>query len=446
MLILSVFVSVSACVCAALAPTAVARNGPAQFMLGQGKPAKQDGRGLDLARANPIRELPGRPKRFALVIGVDKYADTQITSLDGSSNDAQLLAQALIRNAGFPADQVILLASDQPAERLPTRGNILRRLSNLGTVVPPDGLFLFAFAGHGIERGGQAFLLPSDAQISDDVALLEQTAVNVMNIKNWIQKTNVKQVLMILDACRNDPSGRANADNVLTPGYTRGFSFDSRNREVTAFATLYATAVGKRAYEYKEKRQGYFTWALVEGLSGAAANNKGEVTLGSLVRYLQERVPKQVLLDLGQGKEQKPFATIEGYRADELVIASAAPGRVKGGEAQTGAGTESKRPPRESSDLPRNTTGLGLEGATWTGTNENGDYVIEFLKEGKLRYTLLSNKRPVPGTWKQIGSIVQIVIGGYSDAQGTVENGVMRLEGTNREGVKFRMLLTPKTQ
>jgi hypothetical protein len=412
----------------------------------QNKSSQKDGRGMDLAQASPaVKELPGRTKRFALVIGVDRYADTQITGLDGSSNDARLLAQALTKNAGFPADQVVLLASDQPAERQPTRGNILRRLSNLGTVVPPDGLFLFSFAGHGMERGGQAFLLPSDAQLSDDVSLLEQTAINVINVKNWIQKTNVKQVLMILDACRNDPSGRANADNVLTPSFTRGFSFDARNREVTAFATLYATAVGKRAYEYKEKRHGYFTWALVEALGGAAANSKGEVTLGSLVRYVQERVPKQVLIDLGSGKEQKPFATIEGYKADELVVASAAAGRGKGNETQAKADVETKRPPRESSE-PRSTIGEGLEGSTWTGMNENGEYLIEFLKEGKLRYTLMSNKRPVPGTWKQVSHLVQIVIGGYSEAQGTVENGVMRLEGSNREGVKFRMLLTPKTQ
>lgn len=58
---------------------------------------------------------------------------------------------------------------------------------------------------------------------------------------------------------------------------------------------------------------------LVEGLRGGAANEKGEVTLASLVKFLQERVPKRVLQDLGPGKEQKPFAVVEGYRADELV-------------------------------------------------------------------------------------------------------------------------------
>jgi hypothetical protein len=283
-----------------------------------------------LQQLEVIRAWPTSAKRFALVIGVDQYADTQITTLGGASNDARSLAEALGRYAGFPQDQITLLASDQPAERQPTRGNILRRLSNLAAVVPPDGLLLISFAGHGMERGGQAFLLPADAQASNDVDLLEQTAINVTQIKDRVRKIKVGQVLLILDACRNDPVGRADSDNPLKPSYTRGFNFDVRNREVIAFATIYATALGHRAYEYKEKRQGYFTWELVEGLKGGAANETGEVTLAGLVKYLQERVPRHVLLDLGPGKEQRPFAVIEGYRADELVIAVSNPAGASG--------------------------------------------------------------------------------------------------------------------
>jgi hypothetical protein len=273
--------------------------------------------------AAAVASWPSKAKRWALVIGVDQYADPQITTLGGSSNDAKAIAGALVSHAGFPEDQVILLASDQPDDRKPTRGNILRRLSNLVGLAPKDGLLFLSFAGHGMERGNQAFLLPSDAQVSDDVDLLEQTAINVSQVKERIRKTGVQQVVLVLDACRNDPAGRSNIDNPLTPAYVRGFNFDVRNREVTAFATLYATAVGMRAYEYTEKRQGYFTWALVEGLTGAAANARGEVTLAGLLKHVQERVPKRVAADLGAGKAQRPFAEIGGYQADELVIAVA---------------------------------------------------------------------------------------------------------------------------
>ena len=287
-------------------------------------PQTQSSPATTASSASPVDQvaaLPVSAKRWALVIGVDKYQDPQISPLKGSDNDARLIADALVRYAGFPRDQVILLSTDQPAERQPTRVNILRRLSNLNTAVPKDGLLLVSFAGHGMERGGQAFLLPSDAQISDQISFLEETAISMNRVKERIKETGVGQVLMLLDACRNDPGGRADAINPLTNAYTNAFNFDVRNREVLAFATVYATGIGQRAYEYTEKKQGYFSWAVVEGLKGGAANDKGEVTLSQLIKYVQDTVPKRIAIDLGSTKQQRPFAMIEGYRADELVVA-----------------------------------------------------------------------------------------------------------------------------
>jgi hypothetical protein len=408
-------------------------------------------RGLSVKQNEAIKQLPGKAKRFAIIIGVDTYADTQITTLGGSVNDAKTLANALVQYAGFPQDQVTLLASDQPAERQPTRGNILRRLSNLTAVLPKDGLLLVSFAGHGIERGGQAFLLPSDAQVSDDVDLLEQTAINVKQVKEKIQKTGVGQVVLILDACRNDPVGRANADNKLTQNYTRGFNFDVRNREVQAFATLYATAVGARAYEYKERKQGYFTYELVEALKGKAANERGEVTLAGLVKYLQERVPKRVLLDLGPGKDQRPFAVVEGYKADELVIAVADPkaAAARQMEEQPQPITIGTEPAKTE---PSGNNGNTLEGTTWTGNRpETGEYTMEFLKDGQLHYIIkvmqngVTSPRTIKGSWKQSGNNVQIVIGNsYSVLQGTVDGSLMKGTGTNQEGTEWNWTIFKK--
>src|SRR5581483_491740 len=153
----------------------------------------------------PIAAFPAKAKRWALVIGIDKYADPQISPLKGADNDARMLSDSLIRYAGFP--------TDQPVERQPTRANILRRLSNLSAAVPKDGLLLISFAGHGMERSGQAFLLPSDAQISDQISFLEDTALAVNRIKDQIKVIGVSQVMLLLDACRNDPGGRADAPN-----------------------------------------------------------------------------------------------------------------------------------------------------------------------------------------------------------------------------------------
>lgn len=299
---------------------------------------------------------PAKSKRYALVIGVDNYADPEITSLNGPSNDARAIANALVAYAGFPKEQVTLLATSEGVAHQPTRNSILKRLYDMIGLIPADGLLFVSFAGHGMERGNQAFLLPADAQLSNDVRLLEQTAINVTVIKDRIRETGVRQVVMVLDACRNDPEkSRGLKDNLLSEAYKRGFNFDVRNNEVTAFATLYATAVGERAYESQERKQGYFTLELVDGLRGAAANGKGEITLASLLDYVQNRVPQAVRREEGPGREQRPFAEIAGYRADQLVIAFAPKGNRNNTPAQAfGPDTQAslRDPPARSTPAP----------------------------------------------------------------------------------------------
>lgn len=270
-----------------------------------------------------IRELPGTSKRYALIIGVDTYKDAQINSLNGAANDARALATALTKYGNFPSDQVVLLTTDQPDDRQPTRTNILRRLSTLISNVPKDGLLLVSFAGHGIERNHQAYLLPSDAIISDDVSLLEDTALNVARtVKERIEVSGISQVIILLDACRNDPiSGRGEQDNRLSDAYTRGFNFELKNQGIEAFAVLYATSRGQRAYEFSEKKQGYFSWAFVEGIKGEAANEQGEITLAGLKRYVEQTVSKRTRLDLGATRIQEPLSEIKGFKAEELIIA-----------------------------------------------------------------------------------------------------------------------------
>ena len=283
-----------------------------------------DGRGQGVRPAATVSQLPPRDKRFALIIGVNKYSEKQITQLSGAERDAKSLSEALIQYAGFPRDQVVLLTTAEPEERQPKRSTILSRLSNLRGAVPKDGLLLIAFAGHGMERGGKAYLLPTDAVSSDDVSLLEDTAISVNRMRGLIEAIGVKQVMFLLDACRNDPAaGRSEAPNLMTDAYRKGFDFSATNRDVVAFVTLYATAIGQRAYEYDEKSQGYFTWAFIEGLKGAAANQRGEVTLGGLKKYVEDTVPRMVQLTLG--KQQKPFADVAGYKAEELVLSVVMP-------------------------------------------------------------------------------------------------------------------------
>jgi tetratricopeptide (TPR) repeat protein len=287
---------------------------------GAGRAAAGQGRGGDL---RPVTQLPSKEKRWALIIGVDDYSNG-IQRLYGAVNDSKALKAALVKYANFPEEQVIVLTTGGDGEQ-PTRTNILSRLFRLKSMVPKDGLLLFSFSGHGVERNSQVFLLPSDAMQTRDVEELREMAISVDRIKGQIEGAGIQQVLILLDACRNDPeAGKGDKDNLLTEAYRSGFSFDVQNKGIEAFATLYATSFGKRAYEFRDRetgqQRGFFSWALVKGLEGGAANGEGEVTLGGLVNYVAEVVPRKLKTE-NVGGEQKPYPLIGGYKADELVLA-----------------------------------------------------------------------------------------------------------------------------
>ena len=290
----------------------------------------QDHRGLKLQPDRSVNKLPVSSKRWALVVGVDQYDDKRVGQLNGATNDAKALANVLEKTAGFPSHQIVLLTSDQADDHRATRASILRELSDLSSVVPEDGLLFIAFSGHGIERNQQLFLLPSDAQVKN-VKLLEQTSIPASLIADWF-RMKVKQVLVIIDACRSNPgTSVGGVMKGIMPGSSsfnglgrfiaslKKSTIDERNKGVVAFAVLYATEGGHSAYEDSKNQQGYLTSAVVHALDGEAANTEGDVTLAALLRYVQDRVPKTATKE--GGSEQRPFYSMEGYKAEDLVLA-----------------------------------------------------------------------------------------------------------------------------
>lgn len=266
-----------------------------------------------------VSKLPPKEKRWALIIGVNNYG------LKGAVNDAKALKNALVKYAGFSESQVFLLTTDD-ANNLPDRRNILIELDRLSRSIQPDDFFLFAFSGHGKTINDNAYLIPSDGQLTSNDELLGEISINVNSIKRAVEKMKVKQVLMLIDACRDRIEGQSRGSQAepLTTAVTRGFSFDEANKSVEAFVTLYATRLGEFAYEFFDREtnqwRGYFSRALEEGLTGKAANEKGEVTLAALVKYVEDIVPTRSYQN--EGIRQIPWKNSNnGYKENELVLA-----------------------------------------------------------------------------------------------------------------------------
>ncbi|MBI3925763.1 MAG: caspase family protein [Armatimonadetes bacterium] len=272
-------------------------------------------------------------QKWAVVIGIDRYDSSTVTELECAEADARLLAETLVETAGFPRQNVFQLTSSHSGDQAPTRTNIAFRFDYLSRNVAPEDTLVVFFSGHGVEVDGQCYLLTREADARTSLTL-EQSALHAAELFRWLQATRAGNVLLVVDACRNDPSpSRGLEDNPLSQNMARDLTLvrrEAARAEVPApvsTATLFACSSGERSYEWSDKGHGFFTYHLVEGLKGAAAESDGRVTLASLARHVQKTVPESS--SRWALKRQVPWLRYEGPGGDQWVLARHQPGRTE---------------------------------------------------------------------------------------------------------------------
>ncbi|MFW6106587.1 MAG: SUMF1/EgtB/PvdO family nonheme iron enzyme [bacterium] len=227
-------------------------------------------------------------KKYALVIGISNYQDPEITDLSFAADDAREVGQSLQEVCGF--DEVRALHSGGKIE--PSHVNVVQALHNLAPLLSPEDLFLFYFAGHGIQTKTGARLLTSNSLIR----MPELASVSKDVLIDCLSGIECANRALILDACRNDPrKGMGDEDNLLTTGFSRDImavAETSVEGVTPATCVLFSCRLGERAYEWPERRHGVFTHYLLDGLRGAASDDRGRITIQGLGRYVEEQVPR----------------------------------------------------------------------------------------------------------------------------------------------------------
>ncbi len=130
-------------------------------------------------------------KRYALIIGNSAY---EMGALRNPKNDANAMAAELTK-LGFD----VVVHTDQ------TQKEMVEAVKAFGEKISTNkGIGLFFFAGHGLQVGGENYIVPIDAHISnlDDI---EQEAVNLNRITGEMDYAKNDMNIIILDACRNNP-------------------------------------------------------------------------------------------------------------------------------------------------------------------------------------------------------------------------------------------------
>lgn len=201
------------------------------------------------AKAQTNRQLTqensNSEKRVALVIGNGAYRKAK--PLPNPTNDATDMA-ATLKSLGFEVFS---------GTNLDKRGmeNLIREFGNK---LASGGVGLFYYAGHGIQVGGENYLVPVDADIpEEDEVSYAAVPLNLVLAKMNSARNDLN--IVVLDACRNNPfarSWRSFRDNSNTDGL-------AKISPPTGTLVLYATEPGKVASD-GAGRNGLFTEALLK--------------------------------------------------------------------------------------------------------------------------------------------------------------------------------------
>jgi Caspase domain len=237
-------------------------------------------------------------KRVALIIGNSAYRNAP--RLANPANDAQAMT-LLLKNAAF---DVIETRSDLSI-------NEMRRVvRDFSDPARDADMAVVYYAGHGIEVGGNNYLVPIDAALQRDIDVEDET-VSLERIMTVIESAK-RLRLVILDACRDSPFIKTMKRTMASRAIGRGLA----KVEPTTSDTLIAFAA--RAGSTAADGQGThspFTTALLKHLT----------TPGLDLRIAFGRVRDDVLKSTRNAQEPFVYGSLGG---GNISLVSLSPGRI----------------------------------------------------------------------------------------------------------------------
>jgi tetratricopeptide (TPR) repeat protein len=242
----------------------------------------------------------GGPQSYAVIIGISAYKNLPVKSqLQFADQDATAIKDFLVGpSGGFRPENVDLLINDQ-AGRTP----ILRALEKLQNTASNRDLAFIFFAGHGIVKGPQGFVLAYDSDPED----LLLTAVDMDIFNSVIRNLRARSVVIFTDACHSgtigDVTSQTGAAESVTNLTAKSFADTSSRPDQTSFI-FSAASPTQSSWELGPLKHGLFTYHVIEGLGGKAdRSGNGLVTADELYDYVVTNVRRDAEQ---QGHSQVP--------------------------------------------------------------------------------------------------------------------------------------------
>jgi hypothetical protein len=184
-------------------------------------------------------------KRIALVIGNKNYT-REDSKLENPKNDADDMAEAL-EYLGFDVIKLTDL----------TLQDFKRSVDEFGRSLHKYNVAVFYYSGHGLQFEGENYLVPVDASIQNYYDI-EYDCIALGRIMGKMKAANVKNNIVMLDACRNNPFPKSTGSRALVSG---GLVIPNNP---AGTAVIFSTEEGKTADDARQQRNGLFTGELLQ--------------------------------------------------------------------------------------------------------------------------------------------------------------------------------------
>jgi uncharacterized caspase-like protein len=229
----------------------------------------------------------GVAKLWLLLVGVNQYQDAQIPCLRYSAGDCQGLAVALnAATLGFPQRKVMIYHDF--AQQPPVLENVRASLKQIATATQPIDTVLFYFSGHGMldASSQQVVLCLQDTQKDN----LLNTGLQLQELLQLLEDCHAGQQLVWLDACHSGDmtllGSRGESDALLNPTQELVEILRQRAAKRKGFYALLSCDRGQQSWEFPQLGHGVFTYYLIRGLRGEAADAQGIIEADALYRYV----------------------------------------------------------------------------------------------------------------------------------------------------------------
>ncbi|MEO0835786.1 MAG: caspase family protein, partial [Cyanobacteria bacterium J06642_3] len=238
------------------------------------------------AKSRPKAKTTIKPaKLWILLVGVNQYQDqNNLSSLQYSALDCQGLGEALKEATASFANKEVIIHHDfvsltpQLQEVQSSIGHIL---SSAGT----QDTILFYFSGHGIleTTTQQVVLCLADTQTKD----LINTGLPLNSLLTQLSNCPASQQLVWLDACHSGGMTlRGTANSLADPSSQLVEVLRHQAAESKGFYALLSCDQTQQSWEFPELGHGVFTYYLMRGLRGEAADAQGIIEADALYQYV----------------------------------------------------------------------------------------------------------------------------------------------------------------